>query len=105
MTMPMRPGGNPLAGLLGAMGGGGAPQGPPAPAPRGDTVSILKQMIELAIQYQQVEEDDVDKANVAKVLQQLQAMLATEQKEKESALGTTPALKFLGKQAQRGPVA
>lgn len=107
---PGGPGGPPpgLAEALAGLGGGGPPQAPDEAPPDEqaptDTVEILKQMIDLAMQYQDVEDDDVDKANVAKILAQLQGMLATEQKEKESALGVSPAVKYLSKATARGRV-
>lgn len=74
----------------------GGELGPAMPAPAGaeaaDTISILKQMLDLAQQYLVVEEDEEDKLTMTKVLQQLQGYLAEEQKEKDGMLqGKMPA--------------
>lgn len=89
---PQGPGGD-LSGMLSGLGS--PPQsGPPAPAdqgaggePAGDTKDVIKQMIDLAKGYMDVEDDDQEKAQMAAVLKTLQDFLAREQKEQDDAMG------------------
>lgn len=83
--------------ILGLLGGGGPrPPGPPqATGPPGDTIEILRRMIDLAKQYIEVEQDPEDKHTMAKVLQTLLQYQADEQKERDTAVGASPAVKYL----------
>jgi hypothetical protein len=86
--------------LLGLLGGGPAEEELPvdeAPEEE-DPVSILQQMIELAMRYQEVEEDPEDRATMAKLLATLRQYEANEQKERDQALGAGPAVKFMRRQ-------
>ncbi len=81
-----------LMAMLG--GGGGAPSGPPPeqdlgpePAPQASAVDHLRQAIEHAQAALQLEPDDADSQNLAKVVQGLYAILAGRQKEHESLMG------------------
>lgn len=91
-----------LEDILGMIGGasasaeGGAlpPQVSPPPGATGqtqsmgggDTVSILRQMIDLAKSYMEAESDEEDIATMTKVLQTLQQYLADEQAERDDAM-------------------
>lgn len=83
---------SPLDALLGGGGPpGGMPPGPPpepaAEEPAGDTMSVIRQMIDMAKQYLDVEDDDQEKAQMAGILKTLQDFLAREQKEHDDAMG------------------
>ena len=81
-------------GLADLLGGGGAPpqQGG---GDESSALQILKQMIQLGKQYVDVEPDPEDKATMGKILQLLLQYEAKDQKEKDAALGTSPALKHV----------
>lgn len=84
-------------GPLLAMLGGGEPQGPPPEeqqqgGPEDEPISLLKQMLQLAAQYLQVEPDEEDKATMAKVQATLQQYLAKDQADAQQALGGNPAI-------------
>lgn len=94
--------------LLAALGGGqpeGLPpeEGPEPPDEGGDTVSILQEMIELAKQYITVEQDQVDKHTMTKVLTTLQQYLADEQKEQDDALAGKVSPRLLRRQPGGAP--
>lgn len=83
---------------------GGAPAGPAPAAPQGPggggggaVLDHLRQAIEHAQAALQAEPDDVDSQQLAKIVQGLYAVLAGRQKEQESAMGMTPALKLLSR--------
>lgn len=105
--MPIPPA---LQQLLQAHSPGGAPQGQPSsipvpdhggPAPAGaggvDPSQALKQAIQAVHQAAVVSDDQTDKQTLLKCLAAIQNILATEQKQKEAALGTTAAHKGLAK--------
>jgi hypothetical protein len=106
---PMGPGGP-----EGPMGPGGPPMGPEAPTGPpggpgedegpGDPVSILREMVDLARTYLDVEQDDEDLAAMTKVLSQLQKYLADEQKQAQTAMGISPQQKAMGRMMGRGGV-
>ena len=84
-----------LAQIMGG-GGGPAPGGPPGMAPGGppqdgggqeDAIQILRQIVDLCQQYLQVEPDEEDKLDGAKMLQFAQKLLAKDQQDRDSALG------------------
>jgi len=80
---------------MGGMGGPppGGPMGPPpmepgpGAEPAGDTADVIRQMIDMAKQYMDVEDDDTEKAQMAAVLKTLTDFLAREQKEQDDAMG------------------
>lgn len=70
------------------LSGGGEPA-PEEAAPAeggGDTTSILEQMIQLAKQYLEVEEDPEDQETMSKLLSTLMKYKADEQREKDGLL-------------------
>lgn len=83
--------------LMSMMGGGEAPPEAPPEESAGseDTLTILQRMIEDAQAYIDAEKDPEDRATMSKVLQTLLQYQADEQKEKDSALGTSPAMKHM----------
>ncbi len=96
-------------------GGGGPPQGgqqpPPgyqsAPeqdtgAPTPDELSALQAASDAIQQYIQVETDEIDKAAGAKILASIHALLGGRQKEQESAIGMSPALKMVSRGSSGG---
>lgn len=87
----------------------GPPQGPQgggSPA-EGPALQVLKQMIQLAHQYMQVEPDQEDKATMAKVLMMLQQYLAKDQADQDNMMGGAmqPRLlrKVAGNMGPQGP--
>ena len=109
---PGGPGGLPpeLAGLL---GGGAPPGGPPMGGPEGmppegppegggSEVDILSQALETLMEYLTVASDDIEKAKAMKAAGIVQELLASNQKEQESAAGIGPAQKGMAK-ALAGP--
>lgn len=105
---------NPLMELLAAhAGGGGAPQAPqsisvdPSQHPDaggGGAAAALKAALSSIHQFVEQADDEPDKQIALQCYAKLQGILATEQKEKETALGVTPAHKMMAKQnaAQSG---
>lgn len=92
-----------LAAVLGGMGSvpaqaTNAP--PPEAAPRSGP-DILRQMLSLAAEYADSEDDDDDLLQIEQARTLLQRILAKQQKQQEAALGTSPALKGLAR-ASRG---
>lgn len=69
--------------------GGGSPEDNP--------IEILRQMIEMAQQYMQIEPDESDKGTMAKVLAQLQGYLAKDQADRDKLLGNPAAARVLRK--------
>lgn len=80
------------AGLLSMLQGGMGTQEEQQPE---STVEILRRMIEDAKRYIDVEQDPEDKATMSKILQTLLQYEADEQRERDSALGASPAVKYL----------
>jgi hypothetical protein len=76
----------------------GPPQGGPG-AGGSAVIDHLRQAIDHAQAALNAEPDDVDSQNLAKIVQGLYAILAGRQKEQESAMGMTPALKLLSRGA------
>jgi len=71
---------------------------PDAPAPQnGGAVEHLRIAIEHAQMALQAEPDDIDSQQLARVIQGLYQILASRQKESESAMGMTPAMKLLAR--------
>ena len=101
---------NPLQALLQAHSPAGPPNGQPSsinlqdhggPAPGGpDPTAALQSAIQAVHQAAVVSDDQGDKQVLLQCLAKIQAILATEQKEKEAALGTTAAHKGLAKASQ-----
>jgi ABC-type uncharacterized transport system YnjBCD substrate-binding protein len=97
MMMP-EPGGFPPE-LMAAMGGGP----PPGGGGGGSPADFLRDLIEHARAYQDVEQDPEDLAVVAKCIAALQQLMAKNQKEADAAVGAGPAAKYLRKQQGAGP--
>jgi hypothetical protein len=107
---------NPLMELLAAHAGGGAPPGPGGPPgsisvnpadhheAQGSTdpVDSLKAALTAIHAFVENADDEPDKQTALQCYAKLQSILATEQKEKESALGVTPAHKMMAKATARG---
>lgn len=91
--------GGPPPGLQASPSG---PAGPPSPQ-GGDPVTYLKLAMEAVLKAGQAETDEEDKAALAKVFAQLQQIMAKDQKEKDAAMGTTPAHKYMRSQAGNQP--
>lgn len=66
-----------------------------------DPVEALKILVEGIKAYMEIEPDEEDKNQAAQCLAKLQALLAKNQKETESALGVSPAAKYVAKQSAR----
>ncbi len=87
------------------MGGG---EGAPSPPPQGggpgattpEELAALQEASAAIQKYIGVETDEVDKAAGAKILASIHALLGGRQKEQESALGISPALKMVSRGAQ-----
>lgn len=101
--------------LMAALAGGGGgpahqiavdpsqhPDAPSAPSGGGDPLSALKTAINNLHVFVAGADDEADRQTALQCYAKLQSILANEQREKESAMGTTPAHKFMAKQAQRG---
>ena len=88
-----------LMALLQGQGAGtpGAAETPENPSDDREALAILKQMIQLASRYIQVEPDAADKATMAKVQATLHQYLAREQSDAEQALGGGPATRLMRK--------
>jgi hypothetical protein len=80
---------------------GAGPPGPPPGAQGGaggnaqQAISFLRQAIQNLHQAQQAEPDPEDQAIISKTVSLLMQMIAKDQKEKDAALGTTPAHKAM----------
>lgn len=92
--------------LMQAMMGGAGAGGPTTDTGAGpqagssaedDPISILRQMIEAAQAYMQAEPDEVDKGTMAKILAQLQAVIAKDQADRDKLLGNPAATRVLRK--------
>ena len=97
-----------LAGLL----GGGAPpggpeglppEGPPEEEGGGSEVDILSAILDQTMQYLQVASDDIEKSKMMKAAAIVQDLLASNQKEMETAAGIGPAQKGMAKALGGGP--
>lgn len=77
-------------------GGGPTPAGPGG-NPEDQPIEILRQMIDLANQYLQAEPDEVDKSQIAKILAQLQAVIAKDQADRDKLVGNPAATRMLRK--------
>lgn len=92
-----------LAGGAGAGGGGMMPGAPPdqgstgGASPEDSPIEILRQMIDLANQYLQAEPDEVDKSQVAKILAQLQSVIAKDQADRDKVAGNPATTRILRK--------
>ncbi len=84
----------------------GGPPGPPPgpPAGGGNALAYLRQALQALRQYEQAEPDPEDKAVAAKVYGLLIQLMAKDQKEKDAAMGTTPAHKAMRNAAAGGGV-
>lgn len=95
----MEPQGGPPPGLLALLQSQGQPQqqAPQQGSDEREPIAILKQMIQLATRYIQVEPDAEDKATMAKLSATLHQYLAKEQSDAEGALGGGPATRLMRK--------
>lgn len=86
---PGGPGGDPM----------GGPQGPDASSPTQSASDILTQIKGLIQDYIDTpESDEQETAQATKALVIVQGLLASEEKNNEAAMGTTPAHKAMAKQ-------
>lgn len=86
----------------------GAPAGPPEASegpgpsptspPSGDKNDMLRQAIDVLTAYKVEEKDDEDLAAVAKIVADIQKLLASQQKLADQAIGAGPGAKFMRKQ-------
>jgi hypothetical protein len=87
---PEAGGQDPLAAMMGMLGGGGGPEGPPAgpPAPEGggSNVDALQAALEALTAYVDGEDDEIHIQTALKCLAQLQSILADEQKSSDDML-------------------
>lgn len=92
----------PPPGLLAMLQSGQPPdqQQPEQGEDEREPIAILKQMIQLAARYIQVEPDAEDKATMAKLQATLHQYLAKEQSDAEAALGGGPATRLMRKLGQ-----
>jgi hypothetical protein len=100
LAPPGPPGGAPppeLAGLLGGGPGGPPPAGPPDEGGGGSEIEILTEALDVLMQYLQVASDDIEKAKAMKAANIVQDLLATNQKEAETAGGIGPAQRGMRK--------
>jgi len=99
--------------LLMALGGGGGPMGPPGPPPMaepppgptpgpppgpGNPLDVFKQMLEDALAPVDAEES----AGIAKIMAIIADLIKKQAKEQDAAMGTSPAQKFMRRQAVSG---
>lgn len=94
---------------------GAPPQGPPpghppsiqlgggqdAP-PTGDAVELLKQALDTLNQAMGADADPAEDAAISAVAAKLKTIIASRHKEKEAALGTSPALKHVQRASSGG---
>lgn len=86
-----------LAGLMG--GGGGLPPGGPEEAPEEEMseVDLLSAILDQTMEYMRIASDDIEKSKMMKAAAIVQDLLASNQKEAESAAGIGPAQKGMAK--------
>lgn len=87
---PMAPAGPPEA----AEGPAASPTSPQS----GDKNDMLRQAIDVLTAYKVEEQDDEDLAMVAKIVADIQKLLASQQKLADQAIGAGPGAKFMRKQ-------
>jgi hypothetical protein len=96
-------GGSPLAALLAARQGQGAPPQPnmnqtdAGPDKASDLVNQASQILQRALA---VENDPVEKEGIAKIVALLHGFSAREQKQRDAAMGAGPAVQMLRRQNQ-----
>jgi hypothetical protein len=86
-----------LLALLAQHSAGQAQDAAPSGGDEREPIAILKQMIDLAKQYLEVEPDEEDKATMAKTLATLQQYLGKEQADTAQALGQPAVQRVLRK--------
>lgn len=91
------PGGPPPSINLGGGGPPGAGEGPENP---GENAAAQK-AIDALQAWLSSEQDAQDKALIAQLLQKAHQLQANEAKEKDAAVGVSPALRFVRRQQQR----
>lgn len=95
LMMALMGGGAPpgLAGPGGPPPGLGPPPGPDSDAGAMSAGDHLREALKHIDAYRSQETDDEDLAAAAKMIAALQGLFAKQQKEKEAAMGTSPAIK------------
>lgn len=96
-------GGNPIAAILGAAGGGapGGPQGAPGVQGGGgpdDAQGLVDQAAQLISKAVNVEKDPVEREGLTKILALLHGFAANAQKQQDAAMGAGPAVQLLRRQ-------
>lgn len=101
---------SPLADLLGGGTPQSAPQVPQNPLPQasGDAVAHLRQALENLKQAEAADSDPSEEAAISQIVAKLKGIIAGRAKEKDAAIGMTPALKLAqranpGSASQGGP--
>lgn len=92
---------NPIAALLAARAGGGAPQPPQAPqVPQGggNPSDLINQAADLLQRALGAEKDPVEREGISKIITLLHGFSAREQKQKDAAMGAGPAVQMLRRQ-------
>ena len=97
---PMAPGGPAPGGA--APGPQDAGQGVPGQPDNPDAETALQNALDALMSFMDAEQDDQDKAVVAKCIAQLQSIFGTRQKQNEAAQGITPAHKAMGRAMSGG---
>lgn len=86
--------------LMALLGGEGGPP-PEEEAEAGgegrSETEVLDEIRQLCIEYMDIADDDIEKAEITKALQIVQKLFAQNQQQTEAAQGTTPALKGMAK--------
>lgn len=95
-----------LEGLSGGAGAAPPPEEePPLPEDDGEggPVGLVRDMIALAQNYLDDQDDEEDNLEMAQVIARLQKLLAKEQKDANAAMGNNSGVRFLSRQtAARG---
>ena len=101
---PGGPGGGLPPELMAALAGGGPNGGPggggpgaPSEGSQRSPTDVLGDMRDLAMEYLEVEQDDIDKKVGAKILHDIQSLFAKNQQDQEAAQGVTPAHRGMAK--------
>lgn len=84
------------------IGGGGGEEAPPEQQASGDAVELLKQALDNLTQAMDADADPNEDAQIAAVAAKLKTIIAGRHKEKEAALGTSPALKHVQRASSGG---
>lgn len=95
---------SPLADLLGGGTPQSAPQVPQNPPPQasGDAVAHLRQALENLKQAEAADSDPSEEAAISQIAAKLKGIIAGRAKERDAAIGITPALRLAQRQAPTG---